>query len=323
MIREIELTFEGDHVLMPSGVKNIPFAGITGFFGPCGCGKTRVLNALVRAASQPSEKWVRKGSCAFVRARLLCSNVSYAKLVVDPAFDRENGPMLYGIENPVNCFRSLGSNPAAMPVDMSHLDIQCKYNHNHWLDDPKNFFEINGPVGDLLKEVLDSGREHYFVKPECAKYPVTCPNSLAPFSLVREILSWSVLRPGDTLVLDNAGSLMHPTMTVLYAKLLVLLYKQYGVQIVYASNDPFFTQSMQRYCMYYDVARHAVNYLLSGTRDGIMVSEILLDSRTDLVFRDFNRAYTLLSRDSNEDGLGTPPENWNWAIEVKHDDQEH
>jgi len=322
MITNIKVTFDGKLIPLPDtgsppSTCRIPITGITGFFGPCGCGKTRVLKAIACAASNYPDTWTKDYPGAketWNRAQLGFDENSVIELHADKKYsgsrwspEEHNALALFFIKNPAGLFDKLCHIGGNEEVSLPRME--------YWRRADKDKFKIKGPVQKLLNEVLKKNREHETVDPQDTETAFRCPGSLKPFALIREFLSKEILRPGDTLVLDDAGEFMHPTMSVLYAKLMVLLYKQYGIQIIYSSVDESFTQAMSRYCVYYGIYRHVTSYIMHRYENGFGISEVLKDGAVHSVFRDLNRQFDLLSNDSGEENYSRKkPEKWDWAI---------
>jgi hypothetical protein len=160
------------------------------------------------------------------------------------------------------------------------------------------------------------------VDPKDVHSSLNCPGSLQPFQLMFRLLYRRILLPGDILALDNAGDGMDTNLATLYAKLVVLLYKQLGIQILYSSHSPDFTESVQAYMSFYgSMDSHATNYVLRHSESGFRVEHVLENGDVGRVFDMFNRHYDLLNEETGgfENG-GKEPESWPfWKIKTEYD----
>lgn len=312
MIKQIKIRLNSTPVKRssmrdPEGLTSVlPFTGITGFVGPCGCGKTHILSTISHAVFAGLD-WREVDDGFQTEDVRVDGGPDTISILSDSTMP--DGSELYFIRNPEQIVRPgrLIGQPGLMT-----LIEETK-------DPPEYYVHPCGPVHDLLHEVLIQGVGHEYLK--LTRIPdrdeaVELPSGLMPFWLIWYMLRHNILQGCDVLVLDDAAAGMYPTLTVLYAKLLVLLFKQYGIQIIYSSNNSDFVEAIQSYVIHFgSMYEHCTNYILSKDQLGVHVRRMLKNAEIGEIFDGFNEHYDVLARDTE----GKNEKKWNWAIRMEGD----
>ena len=115
------------------------------------------------------------------------------------------------------------------------------------------------------------------------------------FVLLRFMLLHGVLQNRDVLILDEPENHLHPTLQIVYAKVLVLLQKKFNLTILLTSHSTFFVNAVKRFCVVELEPWSAHFYLSKEDPDnpGLMTFEDRSDM-TGPIFREFNEAYELV-----------------------------
>ena len=131
---------------------------------------------------------------------------------------------------------------------------------------------------------------------------------LKSFVLLRHMLQQGVLQSRDVLILDEPENHLHPTLQIVYAKILVLLQKKFDLTVLMTSHSAFFVNAVQRFCLK-ELEPGKTHFYLSKedpSRPGFMTFEDR-SVETGPIFRGFNEAYGLVDELSNggelDDGM--------------------
>ena len=120
------------------------------------------------------------------------------------------------------------------------------------------------------------------------------------FVLLRHMLQQGVLQDRDVLILDEPENHLHPTLQIVYAKILVLLQKKFDLTVLMTSHSAFFVNAVQRFCLR-ELDPGKIHFYLSKedpSHAGFMTFEDRSDA-TGPIFRGFNEAYALVDALSN------------------------
>lgn len=84
-------------------------------------------------------------------------------------------------------------------------------------------------------------------------------------SLIRLLIKNRVISQGDILVLDEPEIHLHPEWQMIYAELLVLIWKELGIYVLLTTHSPDFTQAVRLYAKKHGVLSNVTAYLSVGT----------------------------------------------------------
>ena len=122
------------------------------------------------------------------------------------------------------------------------------------------------------------------------------------FVLLRLMLLRGVLRDQDVLILDEPENHLHPTLQIVYAKILVLLQKQFNLTILVTSHSAFFVNALQRFSLK-ELEPKWTHFYLSK-EDAANPGFVTFDDvtkKTGPIFKEFTEAYALADRLSGAD----------------------
>lgn len=110
---------------------------------------------------------------------------------------------------------------------------------------------------------------------------------LKTFVILKELLQNGSIEYNGTIILDEPEIHLHPEWQLIFAELIVLLHKEFGMHILLNTHSPYFLRAIQVYSAKHEVADRCKYYLaeLSGT------SAVIHD-----VSADIEKIYQKLSR---------------------------
>lgn len=110
---------------------------------------------------------------------------------------------------------------------------------------------------------------------------------LKTFVILKELLQNGSIEYNGTIILDEPEIHLHPEWQLIFAELIVLLHKEFGMHILLNTHSPYFLRAIQVYSAKHEVADRCKYYLaeLSGT------SAVIHD-----VSNDIEKIYQKLSR---------------------------
>ncbi len=173
---------------------------------------------------------------------------------------------------------------------------------------------VRGQISELLamldevihgKMVLDAERDFALLE-EGNDAPTKAENlsmGLKFFVLLRLMLLRGVLRDRDVLILDEPENHLHPTLQIVYAKILILLQRQFNLTILVTSHSAFFVNALQRFSLT-ELTSKRVHFYLSkedAERPGFVTFDDVT-KRTGPIFGEFTEAYALVDRLSGAEG---------------------
>lgn len=93
-------------------------------------------------------------------------------------------------------------------------------------------------------------------------------SGLKTFVIVKELLGNGTLAQNGSVILDEPEIHLHPEWQLIFARLIVLLQKEFGMHILLNTHSPYFLRAVEVYCSLYEVADKA-HYYLAG-HDGVV-----------------------------------------------------
>ena len=85
---------------------------------------------------------------------------------------------------------------------------------------------------------------------------------LKTFVILKMLLTSGVIEPNGTIILDEPEIHLHPEWQLLFAELIVLIQKEFGVHVLLNTHSPYFLRAIQVYSAKYESA-DACKYYLS------------------------------------------------------------
>ncbi|MBQ3340816.1 MAG: AAA family ATPase [Kiritimatiellae bacterium] len=123
------------------------------------------------------------------------------------------------------------------------------------------------------------------------------------FVLLRFMLLHGVLQDRDVLILDEPENHLHPIWQIVYAKVLVLLQKEFNLTILLTSHSAFFVNAVRRFSIVeLDAgAAHFYRAKADAAHPGFITFEDV-SAKPGPIFREFSEAYGLVDAFSGAEG---------------------
>lgn len=132
--------------------------------------------------------------------------------------------------------------------------------------------EIYNMLGELLGgEIIENQDGEYCLKSNEYSKPINLKNlstGLKSFALVKRLLENGSLKEKDVLILDEPEIHLHPEWQLAYAKLIVLLQKEFDLTMIITTHSPYFLDAIDVFSAEYEMADR-VNYYLAENEGAV------------------------------------------------------
>lgn len=132
--------------------------------------------------------------------------------------------------------------------------------------------EIYNMLGKLLGgEIIENQDGEYCLKSNEYSKPIHLKNlstGLKTFALVKRLLENGSLKEKDVLILDEPEIHLHPEWQLAYAKLIVLLQKEFDLTMIITTHSPYFLDAIDVFSAEYEMADR-VNYYLAENEGAV------------------------------------------------------
>lgn len=97
------------------------------------------------------------------------------------------------------------------------------------------------------------------------------------FAVVLKLIKSNDITDGSMIVLDEPELHLHPKWQVEFAKLLVLLQKEFNLNIVLMTHSPYFIQAIEVYSAKYEIANRCNYYLSDLENNRVIIEDVTLE----------------------------------------------
>ena len=139
-------------------------------------------------------------------------------------------------------------------------------------------------------DVVQRGYRLGYVEPGAAA-PLQAKNlsaGMKTFAIMKRLLKNGSIRENGTIILDEPEVHLHPEWQLVFAELIVLLQKNFGMHILLTTHSPYFLNAIEVYSSKYGVDKQCRYYLAKNTKEGM--------ARVSDITGDLEQAYSLLAR---------------------------
>lgn len=197
------------------------------------------------------------------------------------------------IDNPFVIDRMAGFYNTARVTDEHLLGFLCKEKESIYdgifdavmaKDRLKEIYTILGEVIEGEIEENQDG-EYCFKNNKLIKplYVKNLSTGLKSFALIKRLLENGSIKEKDVLILDEPEIHVHPQWQLLYAKLIVLLQKEFDLSLVITTHSPYFLDAIDVYSAKYNTANRAHYYLAEN--DGEFASLRDVSDNIDAIYK--------------------------------------
>ena len=153
-------------------------------------------------------------------------------------------------------------------------------------------------ISDIIKDEIISGETNYDSKNENFIYKrndefsidlLSCATGLKSFSLLQILFNNGFLDNKTLLILDEPEVHLHPEWIVQYARLVVMLHKEYKVNFLIGSHSPDMVSAIKYISKKeFEKDNDSVNFYIAQEHDKYSFDYKLLDTDIDSIFSSFN-----------------------------------
>ena len=88
---------------------------------------------------------------------------------------------------------------------------------------------------------------------------------LKTFAILKRLLTNGCIEMNGTIILDEPEIHLHPEWQLVFAELIVLLHKEFGLHILLNTHSPYFLNAIEVYAAKYQVTDKCKYYLMQST----------------------------------------------------------
>lgn len=94
------------------------------------------------------------------------------------------------------------------------------------------------------------------------------------FALIKRLLESGNLKEKDVIILDEPEIHLHPEWQLLYAKMIVLLQKQFDLSMIITTHSPYFLDAIDVFSAKYNIADRTKYYLAENTGNTSVLQDV-------------------------------------------------
>lgn len=117
-------------------------------------------------------------------------------------------------------------------------------------------------------------------------------SGMKSFASIKALLHEDRIHEGDVLILDEPENHLHPQWQLVFAELIVLLFKAFNLRILLATHSPYFLRAIEVYSAHHEVAGNCRYYHAIRDDNGACFRDVTLD--TDPIYEDMSVPFALL-----------------------------
>ena len=175
------------------------------------------------------------------------------------------------------------------PLDRLVLETDCPYlapvpnrgKRNSSLNLPyvaEKLAEINEVLAEVIDGDIESNQDgEYYLKSNKYAKPLKVVNmstGMKSFALIKRLLESGNLKEKDVIILDEPEIHLHPEWQLLYAKMIVLLQKQFDLSMIITTHSPYFLDAIDVFSAKYNIADRTKYYLAENTGNTSVLQDV-------------------------------------------------
>ncbi|WPK10839.1 ATP-binding protein [Lysinibacillus louembei] len=99
-------------------------------------------------------------------------------------------------------------------------------------------------------------------------------SGLKTFIILKTLLTNDVLKPNGTIILDEPEIHLHPEWQLLFAELIVLIQKEFGMHILLTTHSPYFLNAIEVYSAKHGIANKCKYYLATVNEETSLIEDV-------------------------------------------------
>jgi len=133
---------------------------------------------------------------------------------------------------------------------------------------------LNEVIGGDIVETLEG--EYCFSYSDYSKplYIQNLSTGLKSFALIKKLLENGSIKDKDVLVLDEPEIHLHPEWQLLYARLIVLLQREFDLSMIITTHSPYFLDAIDVYSSIYGTSENAHYYLAENEGEASSIRNV-------------------------------------------------
>lgn len=122
---------------------------------------------------------------------------------------------------------------------------------------------------------------------------------LKTFVIIETLLKNGVIAENSTIILDEPEIHLHPEWQIVLAELIVLLQKEFDLNILLNTHSPYFLEAIEVYSNKYKINDKCKYYLTDSVNNNSVINDVT-DS-TELIYKRLAKPFQTLENESNID----------------------
>ena len=118
------------------------------------------------------------------------------------------------------------------------------------------------------------------------------------FAILLKLLENKDIKDNSLVVLDEPEVHLHPKWQLIYAELLVLLQKEFNLNIVLTTHSPYFVTALDVYSRKYEIKNKCNYYLAESEKEKAIFKEVT--DEVELIYKKLAEPFEILSREEDE-----------------------
>ena len=158
-------------------------------------------------------------------------------------------------------------------IENACVDLDAEINILH------QAFYIDNPfiVDEMSSYISGENIMEYYLKSNKYAKPLKVVNmstGMKSFALIKRLLESGNLKEKDVIILDEPEIHLHPEWQLLYAKMIVLLQKQFDLSMIITTHSPYFLDAIDVFSAKYNIADRTKYYLAENTGNTSVLQDV-------------------------------------------------
>ncbi len=102
---------------------------------------------------------------------------------------------------------------------------------------------------------------------------------LKTFAIIKMLLQNGTLEENGTIILDEPEIHLHPEWQLLFAELIVLLQKEFGMHILLTTHSPYFLNAIEVFSEKYKINEKCKYYIAENDANGSIIKDMTGNTR--------------------------------------------